>query len=277
MIEQGIYFALGCIVTALCALMFAPVFWNRALRLTRQRLQLQIPYSMQEIYAERDQIRAEFAVERLRLEQELERVQAGKAGHMAEIGRRSMEVTRLAEQLATAKTAEQALDTTIVDLRQTLIDRDADVARLGLGLREAHEHASRLEAATAARTDSTHTDPDQPDGPDEVGRELAALKGALSETLEREKSVHLQNSLRAERGRSADRASAGRIEQLEAENAALRDDLQAALQQSSKDFAADDDGLRKSIHDLGLAVAAMSVAAKRSAAVDQEAEARSIG
>lgn len=98
MIEQGIYFALGCFLTALVALLFAPVFWRRALRLTRQRLQLQIPLSMQEILAERDELRAEFAVERVRIEQDLADARAKADVLMAESGRRIVAADRLEEE-----------------------------------------------------------------------------------------------------------------------------------------------------------------------------------
>lgn len=98
MIEQGIYFALGCFLTALVALLFAPVFWRRALRLTRQRLQLQIPLSMQEILAERDELRAEFAVERVRIEQDLAAAQAKADALMAECGRRTVATDKLEEE-----------------------------------------------------------------------------------------------------------------------------------------------------------------------------------
>ena len=138
MIEQGIYFALGSIVTALLALLFAPVFWHRALRLTRQRLQLQVPLSMQEILSERDQLRAEFAVERLRVEQAMERVQATKGQDMAEIGRRSMEATALAEQLAGLRQVEQAQDAEIARLLREVGEHGAENGALRLALHDDH-------------------------------------------------------------------------------------------------------------------------------------------
>ncbi len=142
MIEQGIYFALGCIVTALLALLFAPVFWHRALRLTRQRLQLQVPLSMQEILAERDQLRAEFAVERLRVEQAMERVQATKGHDMAELGRRSMELAALTDKLATLTHTEQAQADEISRLQRAAAEAEAENGTLRLAL---HDGDSGLE------------------------------------------------------------------------------------------------------------------------------------
>ncbi len=76
-------FALGFLVAGLVALAFAPAFWRRANRLTRRQLEMQIPLSVQEILAERDQLRAEFAVERCRLEQRTEHLDERHAADLA--------------------------------------------------------------------------------------------------------------------------------------------------------------------------------------------------
>ncbi|HEY8578608.1 MAG TPA: hypothetical protein VIL72_01885, partial [Beijerinckiaceae bacterium] len=75
MIEQLMIFALGFLSAGLLSLLFLPAFWRRAMRLSRRRLEMQMPLSMDEIVAERDQLRAEFAAERRRLEQAHEALQ----------------------------------------------------------------------------------------------------------------------------------------------------------------------------------------------------------
>lgn len=251
MIEQAIYFALGCIVTALGALMFAPLFWNRALRLTRQRMQLQIPVSMQEIYAERDGLRADFAVRQLRLEQEVERVRAGKARDMAEIGKRSMQASKYADELAAMRRTAEERAAEIATLKQTLAERDAAAA-----------------AAAAASSLATGTEPTfgalvLNDGDAATRRslegELAAARNALADAREREKNLHIENGMKAEKARGLERAATERLETLQAENVALRDQLDAARRDKGtvRDKKVDGE-LRESIHSLGLAVAAMT-------------------
>ena len=217
MIEQGIYFALGCIVTALGAMMFAPIFWRRALRLTRQRLQLQIPLSMQEIFAERDQLRAEFAVERLRGEQEVERVQAGKARDMAELGRRSMEVTRLTDRLSASRAAEQAHEAEIDRLSRELAERDMEVASLKAEALVAAETAGRLrrDASASAReaADSRASSVELQASQAKITAEIAGLKIELQDAhdlVERLQQASIANSLEASHLRtlSADLATA---------------------------------------------------------------------
>ncbi len=138
MIEQAIYFALGCIVTALAALLFLPIVWRRALRLTRARLQLQVPLSMQEILAERDQLRAEFAIERMRAEQALEKVRAGKTRDMAVIGRQSLAATAMTDQINALRKLEKSQEAEIRRLIDELAAANAEVGTLQVELHDAH-------------------------------------------------------------------------------------------------------------------------------------------
>ena len=155
MIEQSIYFALGCIVTALLALCFAPLFWRRALRLTRRRLQLQVPLSMQEILAERDQLRAGFAVERLRIEQAMARIEASKAQDMAEIGRRTVAATKMADEIADLRRLEQAQQSEIDLLLREQAEGGAETGALKIALDDAYARladlAHRMERAAEDR------------------------------------------------------------------------------------------------------------------------------
>src|SRR5947199_9132087 len=83
-------FALGFFVAGLLALLFLPAVQRRAARLAARRLEMQLPLSMEEIVAERDQLRAEFAVERRRIEQKLEGDDEDAAAHMGETVRHTV-------------------------------------------------------------------------------------------------------------------------------------------------------------------------------------------
>ena len=138
MIEQVIYFALGCIVTSLAALAFAPLFWHRALRLTRARLQLQVPLSMQDILAERDQLRAEYAVKQLEGEQALDKVRAGKTRDMAVIGRQSLAATAMADEIVALRNLDQGQEREIHRLMEDLASAQAEVGAIRVELHDAH-------------------------------------------------------------------------------------------------------------------------------------------
>ena len=102
-------FALGFFVAGLLALLFLPAVQRRAARLSARRMEMQLPLSMEEIVAERDQLRAEFAVERRRIEQKLEAEGETAAAHMAEIGRQSATIYELNAQLSSTREELRAL------------------------------------------------------------------------------------------------------------------------------------------------------------------------
>jgi DNA repair exonuclease SbcCD ATPase subunit len=103
-------FALGFLVAGLAALAFAPAFWQRANRLTRRQLEMQIPLSVQEILAERDQLRAEFAVERCRLEQQVDQLGQRHAAHLAAMGRQAARISGLEKEMAAKAAAANEAD-----------------------------------------------------------------------------------------------------------------------------------------------------------------------
>jgi chromosome segregation ATPase len=108
--------ALGFLTASLLALLLLPAVWARAVRLSTRRLEMQLPLSMGEIVAERDQLRAEFATEARRLEQRSERLAEQRAHDMSEIGRQS---TVIAEQAARVATLQQEIAALSADLSAT--------------------------------------------------------------------------------------------------------------------------------------------------------------
>ncbi len=122
-------FALGFLFAGLAALAFAPAFWRRANRLTRRRLEMQVPLSVQEILAERDQLRAEFAVEQRRVELRAAQTKLAHAADRSELGRRAAEISALNEKLEQRtrenREYEQMLTESEVDLSQALAELGA--------------------------------------------------------------------------------------------------------------------------------------------------------
>lgn len=91
-IEQAMYFALGFLIAGLVFLMLLPAFWRRAMRLSMRRLQMLAPMSMDEVTAERDLLRAEFAAREHRMEQDMEALKLSKAQDLAAVGRHAARV-----------------------------------------------------------------------------------------------------------------------------------------------------------------------------------------
>lgn len=97
MLESGLFFTLGFLCAALLALMVAPAIWRRAVVLTRQRIESSVPLTLNEIQADKDQLRAEFAMSTRRLEVSLEGLKEKAAEQLIEINRRRDEMLQLEE------------------------------------------------------------------------------------------------------------------------------------------------------------------------------------
>src|SRR5882672_10180930 len=104
MIEPVMYVAIGFLVACLLVIGFIPLVHARAVRLTMKRLEAVTPMSMAEIQADKDQLRAEFAMSTRRLEMSVEQMKAKTTSQLAEIGKKSEAVGKLKLELG-GKTA----------------------------------------------------------------------------------------------------------------------------------------------------------------------------
>ena len=68
LIEAVMYFVLGLLAAGLAALALTPAVWRRAHRLARARVESSLPMSLGEVQAEKDQLRASYALSARRLE-----------------------------------------------------------------------------------------------------------------------------------------------------------------------------------------------------------------
>jgi chromosome segregation ATPase len=151
MVEPIMYLAIGFLVSMLFGLMIVPLVHNRAVRLTTKRLEAATPLSMAEIQADKDQLRAEFAMSARRLELSVDQLRNKTTSQLAELGKKSDAINRmkieLGEKSATIFSLE-AREKSIKDqLRATeeefaaktqllrgaetaLIDKQAELAKL---------------------------------------------------------------------------------------------------------------------------------------------------
>jgi chromosome segregation ATPase len=99
MVEPIMYFAIGFLVAMLCALMIVPLVHNRAVRLTTRRLEAATPLSMAEIQADKDQLRAEFAMSARRLEMSVDQLKNKTTNQLAELGKKTDAINRMKIEL----------------------------------------------------------------------------------------------------------------------------------------------------------------------------------
>ena len=157
MVEPIMFFGIGFLVASLFGLVLIPLVHNRAVRLTMKRLEAATPLSMAEIQADKDQLRAEFAMSTRRLELSVEQMKAKTTSQLAELGKKTDAINRLKVELgektaaifaleAREKTLKEQLHATegehslkITALREAervLADKEADLAKLSADLDE---------------------------------------------------------------------------------------------------------------------------------------------
>jgi chromosome segregation ATPase len=146
MIEPLMYVGIGFIAAALLVIGIIPLVHGRAVRLTMRRLEALTPLSMAEIQADKDQLRAEFAMSTRRLEMSVEQMKAKTTSQLAEIGKKSEAIGRLKLELGEKTAALFALEA-----REKQLADELAAARSGLAAKgSAFEETERALAAAHA-------------------------------------------------------------------------------------------------------------------------------
>jgi chromosome segregation ATPase len=151
MIEPVMYFGIGFLVAALIGLVVIPLVHSRAVRLTMRRLEAATPLSMAEIQADKDQLRAEFAMSTRRLEVSVENLRTKSTSQLAELGKKGDAINRLKielgektatifaleardkalrDQLRTTEEEFSVKTSAMLDAQRALNDKEAELARM---------------------------------------------------------------------------------------------------------------------------------------------------
>lgn len=249
MIDTILIFLLGFLAAALVALIAAPALWSRAVRLTRKRLIASLPLSPNEIAAEKDRLRAGFALASRKQDMALAAARERIARQMVELGTLQEELRRgrgagpapaAGSDLIVAR-AEIVRLRGELELASASADRlAAERSRLSRELAEsssAHEEAAlklshlqiELARAEAARPVKATRMP-QGDGAVDAQSLYAALDAEQRRNGELELELQRRqrdlDAIRAEtRGGDAGKVLSLDVARLSADNAALRDQV----------------------------------------------------
>jgi chromosome segregation ATPase len=137
MIEAMMYGGLGFLVASLLALVTMPLIHARAVRLTIRRLEAATPLSMAEIQADKDQLRAEFAMSTRRLEISVEQLKSKTTSQLAELGKKTDAINRLKRELGEQTTTIFALEARDKALKEQLHATEDELAAKTNALYEA--------------------------------------------------------------------------------------------------------------------------------------------
>jgi chromosome segregation ATPase len=139
------YFALGLLVAGMLALLVTPAIWRRATRLMRQRIENSVPMTLAEIQADKDHLRAEFAMSARRLEMAADRLREKTTEQTLEVNRKRAEIVRLSNERN-----DQA--ETIRNYEASTAKLTADLKTLDEQLAKARDDITQREAVLAERT-----------------------------------------------------------------------------------------------------------------------------
>jgi chromosome segregation ATPase len=150
MIEPIMYLAIGFLVSMLFGLMIVPLVHNRAVRLTTKRMEAATPLSMAEIQADKDQLRAEFAMSARRLEMNVEQLKNKTTSQLAELGKKSDAINRMKIELGEKNATIFSLEAREKAVKEQLRATEEEFAAKTEQLRNA-EHALADKQAELAK------------------------------------------------------------------------------------------------------------------------------
>lgn len=247
MLESGLFFVLGFLCAALLALIIAPAIWRRAEVLTRLRIERSVPLTMNEIQADKDQLRAEFAMSNRRLEMKLETAQERASNQLIELNKnreelRSLEeeATELSRQVEDQEMRETQRRNALKEREDQLNTTSTDLSTIGLKLDDktiAYDELQQKFRTTVDEFNARRIDMAAREGRLDIIEDEAREAKKLSKQLTAERSElrkQLKTSVAAlskERSRVSKRDD--KLERLQASQA----DMEGRLERRDADIA----------------------------------------
>ena len=139
MVEPIMYLAIGFLVSMLLGLMIVPLVHNRAVRLTTRRMEAATPLSMAEIQADKDQLRAEFAMSARRLEMSVDQLKNKTTSQLAELGKKSDAINRMKIELGEKNATIFSLEAREKAVKEQLRATEEEFAAKTASLRDAEQ------------------------------------------------------------------------------------------------------------------------------------------
>jgi chromosome segregation ATPase len=139
MVEPAMYLAIGFLVAMLLGLTIVPLVHNRAVRLTTRRMEAATPLSMAEIQADKDQLRAEFAMSARRLEMSVDQLKHKTTSQLAELGKKTDAINRMKLELGEKNATIFALEAREKAVKEQLRATEEEFATKTVALRQAEK------------------------------------------------------------------------------------------------------------------------------------------
>jgi chromosome segregation ATPase len=305
MIEPIMYFGIGFLAAALIALLFFPLVHNRAVRLTMRRLEAATPLTIAEIRADKDQLRAEFAVASRRLEMNVEQMKAKTTAQLAELGKKTDAINQLKrelgektatifsleerdkailDQMRTTEEEHELKSSSLREAERTLAEKEAELSKLiaELGDQSISADGQRVELAAmraqveAMKISVTEYEHNIKDTEERLTRERSASTAAANDLTDARgeldvlntRTIDLEQQLAAQTGTAE--ALNKRVAELE-ESLGDKTRLLSEREEENQRLRGESESARKSEGDLRGELAAVNsnVADKFKSDIDQ--------
>jgi chromosome segregation ATPase len=126
-VESVMTFALGFLAACLIALALAAPLWRRAERVTRKRLESTAPVSTADFAAEKDKLRADFALSTRKLELSLDRLRKKAQEQMTSVQERNTKLNTLEAELKEKTASETGNTAKLNELTEKLARAESDL------------------------------------------------------------------------------------------------------------------------------------------------------
>jgi len=210
-IENIMYFALGLLVAGLVSLIILPAVWKRAVRLTKRRIEAATPITMAEFRADKDQLRAEFALTTRKLEINVETLRKRLAEQLSDVNQGRSDLGQLRVEREQYLQTVKELESREAELRARTAELEREGTDLAQRLRmRERELETRTEELRALR-DTPHqpaaaapVDDDEAESDDLVAAEASMasaenrINALLHEKLEHADHAQPERSLAEE-------------------------------------------------------------------------------
>ena len=135
-IENAMYFTLGFLAAALFAIAVGPAFWRRAVRLTKRRIEAATPVTLAEFRADKDKLRAEFAITLRKHQLKIDALRNQISGNVVALDAAMSELAALRTERDEQFAAIGSLQTREQELVARIRDIERDSAALAARLRQ---------------------------------------------------------------------------------------------------------------------------------------------
>ncbi len=134
-IENIIYFVLGFLFSSLLGIFIMPSIWKRAVRLTKKRYEMANPITMAEFLAEKDQLRAQFALSTRKLEMQIEKLRQKLSEQLAQLNENKSELALMNVELDSQMMIAEELEIKNEKLNKRVAELEKNKADISQKLR----------------------------------------------------------------------------------------------------------------------------------------------